>query len=52
MKKAMIAVSELTPSKKKAIMFVVFFLGLMQNFSSNMFNTTGTAIVAQISREE
>lgn len=52
MKKAMIAVSELTPSKKKAIMFVVFFLGLMQNFSSNMFNTTGTAIVAQLSGVE
>lgn len=30
-------------------MFVVFILGLVQNFSSNMFNTTGTAIVAQLS---
>lgn len=50
--KAMIAVNELTPSKKKAIMFVVFFLGLMQNFSSNMFNTTGTAIVADLSGVE
>lgn len=50
--KAMLAVNELTPKKKKAIMFVVFFLGLLQNFSSNMFNTTGTAIVAQLSGVE
>lgn len=47
--KAILAVNELTPQKKKGIMFVVFILGLVQNFSSNMFNTTGTAIVAQLS---
>lgn len=47
--KTILAVNELTPQKKKGIMFVVFILGLVQNFSSNMFNTTGTAIVAQLS---
>ena len=50
--KAILAVNELTPQKKKGIMFVVFILGLVQNFSSNMFNTTGTAIVAQLSGVE
>lgn len=50
--KAVLSVSELTPKKKKTIMFVVFFLGLLQNFSSNMFNTTGTAIVADLSGVE
>ena len=50
--KTILAVNELTPQKKKGIMFVVFILGLVQNFSSNMFNTTGTAIVAQLSGVE
>lgn len=50
--KTILAVNELTPQKKKGIMFVVFVLGLVQNFSSNMFNTTGTAIVAQLSGVE
>ena len=50
--KTMLAVSELTPSKKKLIMFVVFVMGLMQNFNSNMFSVAGTAIVSQLGGTE
>lgn len=48
MKKTILAVAELSPQKKKAIMVIVFILGLLQNFNSNMFGVAGTAIVSQL----
>ena len=48
----MLAVNELSPSKKKLIMFVVFVMGLMMNFNSNMFSVAGTAIVSELSGVE
>lgn len=52
MKKAALAIADLSPQKKKVIMLVVFILGLMQNFNSNMFGVAGTAIVAQLGGAE
>lgn len=46
--KEMLSISELTPRKKKAIMVVVFIMGLMSNLNSNMFSVAGTAIVSQL----
>lgn len=46
--KAALRAIDLTKSQKLKIMWVIFFLGLVQNFSSNMFGTTGTAIVAEL----
>lgn len=44
----MVSVAELSSQKKKVIMIVVFILGLVQNFNSNMFGVAGTAIVSQL----
>ena len=52
MKKVALTVAALTPRQKKTIMIIVFLLGLLQNFNSQMFNVAGTAIVSELSGAE
>lgn len=52
MKKVALTVASLTPRQKKTIMIIVFLLGLLQNFNSQMFNVAGTAIVSELSGVE